>query len=116
MKEYLGVDVPNDAQGVLQDIHWSSGQFGYFPTYSLGNIIASQIWEKVLEAIPDLYEQFERGEFNPLREWLREHLHRLGRKFTPQETLMKVVGSKIQVGPYVQYLKSKAGDVYGIQP
>jgi carboxypeptidase Taq len=114
MKAYLGVDVPNDAQGVLQDIHWSSGQFGYFPTYSLGNIIASQIWEKALGEMPGLYEQFEQGEFLPLREWLRERLHILGRKFTPQETLKKVVGSPIQVGPYVKYLKAKAADVYGI--
>jgi carboxypeptidase Taq len=114
MKAYLGVDVPNDAQGVLQDIHWSSGQFGYFPTYSLGNIIASQIWEKAMAEMPDLYEQFEQGEFMPLREWLREHLHRLGRKFTPQETLKKVVGTSIQVGPYMKYLVAKAADVYGI--
>jgi carboxypeptidase Taq len=114
MKAYLGVDVPNDAQGVLQDIHWSGGQFGYFPTYSLGNLIASQIWEKVLEEMPDLYEQFEQGEYLTLREWLRDHLHCLGRKFTPQETLKKVVGSSIQVGPYVKYLKAKAADVYGL--
>ncbi len=111
MKAYLGIDVPNDSQGVLQDIHWSSGMFGYFPTYSLGNIIACQIWEKALTAIPDLYEQFERGEFLPLREWLRENLHKHGRKFTPQETMQKVVGGPIEVGPYVRYLKSKASEL-----
>jgi carboxypeptidase Taq len=112
MKSYLGVDVPNDAKGVLQDIHWSSGQFGYFPTYSLGNIISCQIWEKALEAMPDLYQQFEQGEFKPLREWLRTTLHRLGRKFTPQETLQKVTGSTINVAPYLHYLTAKAQDVY----
>lgn len=114
MKEYLGVDVPNDAKGVLQDIHWSSGQFGYFPTYSLGNIIACQIWEKALEAMPDLYDQFERGEFAALREWLRDHLHALGRKLTPAETLQKVAGGPISVEPYLRYLTGKARDIYKI--
>ena len=114
MKSFLGLDVPNDAKGVLQDIHWSSGQLGYFPTYSLGNIISCQIWEKALEAMPDLYSQFERGEFMALREWLRENLHRHGRKFTPKETMEKVVGGPIQVAPYIRYLSEKAKDIYGI--
>lgn len=114
MKSYLGVDVPDDARGVLQDIHWSNGQLGYFPTYSLGNIISCQIWEKGLKAIPDLYSQFERGEFMALREWLRKTLHCHGRKFTPKETMQKVVGGPIQVGPYMRYLGEKAKDIYGI--
>jgi carboxypeptidase Taq len=114
MQAYLGVAVPDDAQGVLQDIHWSSGMLGYFPTYTLGNIIACQIWEKALAAMPDLYDQFERGEFLALREWLRENLHRHGRKFTPTETLQKVVGEPINVGPYVRYLKRKLGEIYGV--
>jgi carboxypeptidase Taq len=114
MKDYLGVDAPDDAHGVLQDVHWSSGLLGYFPTYSLGNIIACQIWEKALQALPDLYAQFERGEFRPLREWLRETLHKHGRKFTPRETLQKVVGGPIDVGPFVRYLKRKFGEIYGL--
>jgi len=115
MKQYLGVDVLDDARGVLQDVHWSDGLLGYFPTYSLGNIIAAQIWEKALEALPNLYEQFERGEFTALREWLRQNLHRHGRKFTPVETLERVVGGPIKVGPYVRYLQSKLGEIYGIK-
>lgn len=114
MKQYLGADVPNDAQGLLQDIHWSSGGFGYFSTYSLGNIISCQIWEKALQAMPDLPAQFERGEFMALREWLRENLHQHGRKFTPTETLQKVVGEGINVAPYVRYLKGKFGDIYNL--
>lgn len=114
MKEYLGVDVPNDSLGVLQDVHWSGGMFGYFPTYSLGNIISCQIWEKAHEAMPDLDEQFERGEFTGLREWLRENLHIHGRKFTTKEIMQKVVGGPINVGPYMRYLKNKAQDIYGI--
>ena len=115
MKLPNAVEALNDSQGVLQDIHWSSGGLGYFPTYSLGNIISCQIWEKALAAMPDLYEQFERGEFMVLREWLRENLHKHGRKFTPEETLQKVVGSSINAGPYVKYLKVKLGEIYGLQ-
>ncbi len=115
MKEYLGVTVPNDADGVLQDIHWSGGMIGYFSTYSLGNIISCQIWEKALQAMPDLYQQFERGEFMALREWLRDNLHKHGRKFTPMETLQRVVGEgKINVAPYVKYLKTKYSEIYGL--
>jgi len=114
MKSYLGIEVAKDSDGVLQDVHWSGGMFGYFPTYSLGNIVSAQIWEKILADMPDLYSQFERGEFMPLREWLREHLHRHGRKFTPQETMQKVVGGPIDVAPYVKYLKKKFGEIYGI--
>ena len=114
MHQYLGVQVPNDAQGVLQDVHWSLGLMGYFPTYVLGSIISAQIWERALAATPDLPDQFERGEFGALREWLRVNLHRHGRKFTPKETLEKVTGSKtIEVGPFVAYLRNKYGEIYG---
>ena len=82
-EEYLGIPVPTDTLGVLQDVHWSSGGFGYFPTYSLGNIVSVQIWEKVLSELPDLPEQFEQGEFGQLHEWLQSRLYSLGRKFTP---------------------------------
>ena len=119
MIAYLGVDVPNDAMGVLQDTHWalvSGGRngFGYFPTYELGNIIGAQIWEKVLAAIPDLYEQFGRGEFTPLREWLREHIYKHGRKFTPQEMCQRVLGGPIDVAPFVKYLKDKYAEIYRV--
>ena len=108
-EEYLGIPVPSDTLGVLQDVHWSGGGFGYFPTYSLGNIVSVQIWEKVLAELPDLPEQFERGEFGELHEWLRTNLYALGRKFTPQETLERVVGGPIDAAPYVRYLKDKLG-------
>ncbi len=109
MHDYLGVNVPDNRRGVLQDVHWSAGTIGYFPTYSLGNVISVQIWEKLREDIPDLDEQFERGEFGALREWLGEHLHRHGRKFTPVETVEKVVGGPIDPGPYLAYLNEKHG-------
>jgi carboxypeptidase Taq len=107
MDEYLGIDVPDDARGVLQDMHWAAGGLGYFPTYALGNVISVQIWERAKEDLGDLDERFERGEFVELREWLREHLYVLGRKFTPQETIERVTGSRIDAKPYVRYLREK---------
>jgi carboxypeptidase Taq len=115
MHQYLGIDVPDDTRGVLQDTHWASGSIGYFPTYALGNLISAQIWEKVMEDVPDLNAQFEAGEFGALRDWLREKLHRHGRKFTPGEALERVVGSPtIDPEPYVRYLRSKLGEIYGL--
>ncbi len=107
MGEYLGVDVPEDRLGVLQDIHWSGGMIGYFPSYQLGNVISVQIWEKVREAIPDLDEQVERGEFDELRGWLGEHVYRHGRKFTTTELLEQIVGGGIDPEPYLAYLRDK---------
>jgi carboxypeptidase Taq len=107
MAEYLGIEVPDDARGVLQDMHWAGGSFGYFPTYSLGNVISVQIWERLKEDLADLDQSFEGGEFDGLREWLREHLYVLGRKFTPQETIERVTGSRIDAEPYLRYLRDK---------
>jgi carboxypeptidase Taq len=100
---------------VLQDVHWSGGSIGYFPTYALGNLISAQIWEKIVADLPDLDTSFEQGDFAPLRDWLGEHLHRHGRKYTPGETLERVVGtSQIDPEPYVRYLRGKLADIYGI--
>ena len=107
MHEYLGVEVPDDAHGVLQDIHWSSGQIGYFSTYLLGTVMSVQIWEAALRDLPDLEERIERGEFALLREWLGEHVHTLGRKFGPQETLRRATGGTIDAKPYLAYLRRK---------
>ncbi len=112
VRAYLGLDVPNDAQGVLQDLHWFEGAFGYFPTYSLGNVIAGQLWRAVNEAIPDLDDQIERGDFVPLREWLRENIHRHGRRLTATEVVERVTGGPIKTGPYLPYLTEKAGSIY----
>jgi carboxypeptidase Taq len=114
MREYLGVEVPDDARGVLQDIHWAGGTLGYFPTYSLGNVMSVQIWEAARAAVPDLDEQIEAGEFTALREWLRENLHRHGRKFTPRETLERAAGGPIDPEPYLRYLKTKLSEIYGL--
>ena len=113
-KDYLGLEVTGDAEGVLQDVHWSAGLIGYFPTYALGNLIAGQLWERVHADLPDLDEQIAAGELQPLREWLREHVHRHGAKFESAQLLERVVGEPISVGPFVSYLKAKLSDVYGI--
>jgi carboxypeptidase Taq len=107
MEEYLGVDVPDDTRGVLQDMHWAAGSLGYFPTYALGNVISVQIWERAVEDLGDLDDRFERGAFGELREWLRENLYVLGAKFTPQETIERVTGSRIDAKPYLRYLRQK---------
>jgi carboxypeptidase Taq len=113
--DYLGIEVPSDTEGVLQDVHWSGGSIGYFPTYALGNLISAQIWEKATADVPGLEDGFEQGEFGPLRDWLREHLHRHGRKFSPRETLERVAGSsEIDPEPYVRYLREKLVPIYGI--
>ena len=107
MKDYLGVDVPDDAHGVLQDMHWSNGLLGYFPTYQLGNVISVQIWEVARSELGDLEEQFARGEFAPLREWLREHIYRHGSIYPPRELLRRVTGSDLDPEPYLRYLQTK---------
>ncbi|MBA3432864.1 MAG: carboxypeptidase M32 [Actinobacteria bacterium] len=108
MRELLGVEVPNDADGVLQDVHWSGGGIGYFPTYALGNVISLQIWSVVREAIPDLDAQMEDGELEPLSAWLRDNLYSLGRKLTPKETIERLTGSPtIDPQPYLAYLREK---------
>lgn len=114
MKDYLGITPPNDAQGVLQDIHWSGGMLGYFSTYALGNLVSAQLWEKLKATYPDLDEQIRRGDFTNLLSWLRENIHQHGRKYDPQELVKRVTGSPIDPEPYLRYLKSKYTQIYGL--
>ncbi|MFP3852761.1 MAG: carboxypeptidase M32 [Anaerolineales bacterium] len=114
MDEYLGITPPNDAKGVLQDIHWSAGLVGYFPTYSLGNLIASQWWEQIEKDIPDLTEQIEQGKFDDLFVWLRDNIHQHGRKFKPNELIERITGDGLSAEPYLRYLKGKFGEIYGL--
>jgi carboxypeptidase Taq len=107
LEELLGIRPPSDRGGCLQDVHWSAGLFGYFPTYQLGNVLSVQIWERLVEDIPDAYEQVEQGEFGTIYEWLREQLYRHGRKFTPGETIDRVAGGPIDPEPYLRYLEDK---------
>lgn len=115
MQEYLGVTPPNDTLGVLQDVHWSGGMFGYFPTYALGNLVSAQLWEKINAAIPDLDQQIEAGKFDCLLDWLRANIHMRGSKYEPQELVQMVTGEKINPQPYLRYLRSKYSGVYNLK-
>jgi len=112
MKDYLGVVPPTDTLGVLQDVHWSGGMLGYFPTYALGNLVSAQLWEKINEAIPDLNDQIEHGKFDALLGWLRTNIHQHGAKFEPQVLVKKVTGSTITPEPYMRYLTEKFTEIY----
>jgi carboxypeptidase Taq len=113
-KAYLGLTPPNDAQGVLQDVHWSFGGIGYFPTYALGNVVSAQWWEKIKTDLPNLDEQIQNGQFGDLLGWLRQAIHRHGAKFAPQILVEKVTGSKINPQPYLNYLEAKYQQIYQI--
>lgn len=112
MRDYLGITPPNNKTGVLQDVHWSGGMFGYFPTYALGNLVSVQLWECMRRDLPNLDDQIARGEFDALLAWLRQNVHVHGSKFEPQELVQKITGSKIDPQPYMRYLQAKYGEIY----
>lgn len=114
MEEYLGLRPPNDADGVLQDVHWSAGLFGYFPTYTLGNLFAAQFFAQAKKEIGDLDAKIGCGELAPLREWLREKIHRRGMLYRPQELCEAVTGKKLEPANFTGYLKTKFGELYGV--
>jgi carboxypeptidase Taq len=114
MQEFLGITPPTTKDGALQDIHWSFGAIGYFPTYQLGNLISLQLWDKINAAIPDLMVQIEHGEFSALLGWLRVNLHQHARKFTSPELLKRITGDGLDPAPYLKYLKTKFGEIYGL--
>ena len=116
VKSYLGISVPNDREGALQDIHWSFVGFGMFPGYTIGNLIGAQLMEKIRAEIPDLDARFERGEFAALLAWLRKNVHRHGRKFTPNELLERATGRPLTAAPWIAYVQKKYGALYGIKP
>jgi carboxypeptidase Taq len=114
MQEYLGVTPPDDARGVLQDIHWSGGAIGYFSTYALGNLVSVQLWEKIKKDIRNLDDQIRKGDFSELLGWLRKNIHQHGQKYEPQQLVEKITGSKISPEPYVRYLTKKYSDIYNL--
>jgi carboxypeptidase Taq len=110
--EYLGITPPNYETGILQDVHWSFGGFGYFPTYALGNLVSAQIWEAMAKDIKDMDAHIEQGKFEDILGWLRENLHKFGAKYEPQELVEMVTGSKITPEPYIRYLENKFKEIY----
>jgi carboxypeptidase Taq len=113
-EDYLGVTPPNDALGCLQDIHWSFGAVGYFPTYTLGNIMSVQFFEAAKRAHPELADEIAQGNFETLLSWLRENIYRHGSKYEPADLLRRVTGSGLDAGPYIAYLSSKFKALYGV--
>jgi len=115
MEDYLGLTPPDDAMGVLQDIHWSVGLMGYFPTYALGNVLSLQFYQQTLKEIPDLEEQFSKGEFGEFQKWFKEKIHRHGRKFTANELVNRITGVKeLDARPYLAYIKRKYSEIYDL--
>ncbi|HEU4456802.1 MAG TPA: carboxypeptidase M32 [Longimicrobium sp.] len=110
----LGIEVPDDKRGVLQDIHWSMGAFGYFPTYTLGNLYAAQFWTTIREALPALDDDLRRGEFGGLLGWLRENVFAHGRRFTAPELCERITGRRLSHEPLLRYLEAKLKPIYGI--
>lgn len=114
VKEYLGLDVESDAKGVLQDIHWAHGSFGYFPTYSLGSFYAAQFMHHAEKEIPNLETEFEKGNFAPLKGWMRENIHQHGKLWLAEELCEKATGEPLNVKYFVDYARNKFGQVYGL--
>jgi carboxypeptidase Taq len=114
MKQYLGIDPPDDARGCLQDIHWSGGAIGYFPTYTLGNLYAAQFFEQARKDLGDLDAQFAAGDFAPLLGWLRRHIHSQGMKYTPRQLVQRTTGSDLKPDALLAHLRRNAADLYGV--
>jgi carboxypeptidase Taq len=111
---YFGMAPPSDRLGVLQDIHWSSGLMGYFPTYAIGNLLAAQYYRKALQDRPSIPDDIVSGKFDTLLGWLRENIHQHGRKFTAEELTRRITGEPIDCTYYMQYLYNKYGEIYGL--
>ncbi len=115
VEEYLGVTPPDDAQGVLQDIHWSNGYFASFPTYTIGNVMAAQFFAAARRDVAGFDDALARGDYAPLRTWLTEHVYRHGRAFSADELLLRSTGHGLAAQPYLDYLKGKYGELYSLQ-
>ncbi|MHA1724027.1 MAG: carboxypeptidase M32 [Promethearchaeota archaeon] len=114
MEELLGITPPNDALGVLQDVHWSAGYFGYFPTYSLGNLYASQIYSTILKTHPNLPDMIKKGDYSTLFNYLKENIFQYGKIFPPRELLMRVTGEDLNPKYFVKYLENKFFPIYHV--
>ncbi len=112
MEELLGVIPANDAEGVLQDVHWPWGMIGYFPAYALGNLYSAQFYEKMVLDIPELPQYIEQGNLAPITDWLRTNIHQYGSVYTAGECIERVTGKPLSVEPYKRYLEKKYGELF----
>ncbi|QSX00406.1 carboxypeptidase M32 [Haloterrigena alkaliphila] len=113
-EEYLGVRPETDAEGCLQDIHWSHGSFGYFSTYSLGSVLAAQLYAAAEDELGDLDDDIREGNFDELNGWLRENVHQHGKRYTTQELIERATGEELTADPFLEYVQSKYGELYGL--
>ena len=114
MDDYLGVTPDTDANGVLQDVHWSMASFGYFPTYTLGTLTAAQLVEAIQEDVPDLENRVADGQFDALLNWLRTHIHQHGQKLEAPDLLKRATGRELSAEPWLRYANDKFGDLYDL--
>jgi carboxypeptidase Taq len=112
--QYLGITPPNDADGALQDVHWSAGLFGYFPTYSLGNLYAGQFFAQANDHLGDQQAAFRRGDFRPLLDWLRTNIHAHGQRWSASELAVKITGKSLSHAPWISQMQTKYGELYGL--
>lgn len=113
-EEYLGIRPKTDAEGCLQDVHWSYGSFGYFPTYSLGSFYSAQIEAAIRKSLPTFDQEIEKGNLTPILNWLRENIHQHGRKYTSEELLTRISGSGLKFSYFMDYARKKYGEIYGL--
>ena len=111
--EYLGVEIKDDSEGVMQDTHWASGLYGYFPSYALGNIYTGQLAAAITRDLPDWQNQVALGKMNSVNKWLRTKVHRQGNLYDPQELMKEATGGSLNPEPYLSYLNKKYGYLYG---
>ncbi len=114
-EQYLGIRPETDAEGCLQDIHWSHGSFGYFPTYSLGSVLAAQLFAAVENEVGDLEERIREGEFDDLNGWLRENVHRHGKRYTTPELIEEATGEAVTAEYFLEYVAEKYGELYDLE-
>lgn len=112
MQQYLGITPPNDSLGCLQDVHWSCGMFGYFPTYALGTMLSAQLFEQALKDSPSLEQDLTRGDYSSLLGWLREKVHHPGRRYLPGELIERITGEPLSAKPLIRYLHDKYREIY----
>lgn len=113
--EYLNVDIEHDNEGILQDVHWAHGGFGYFPTYTLGSLYAAQLYEKLASDVGDLSGQIGKGKLETILDWLRTNIHAHGRRYKSEDLCSRVTGDTLNVGPFIKYATKKFGKIYAIQ-
>jgi carboxypeptidase Taq len=113
--DYLGLEVPSDKEGVLQDVHWAHGSFGYFPTYTLGSLMAAQIMQQLESEHSNISMALRQKEFSVIRDWLEQNIWKWGRSFDLHSLCQRMTGKELEVSPFLSYSRQKFGAIYHIK-